>query len=245
MVYTYAFAFVLIWTSNDLAWDGESKRIIAVGDGRETYVQKGDFLFSYSVFTDPRCLQSGFDMGHFVDPCILVSARRSCLIPVVQQERLLGILRYAMDIRSWSPSRAYVIDLDAKVVNAVSIRQQRPFKAATASDDTTIVFHSGMYLLVYTSLEFNISNFRCTFQVWKGTSTGTRAIKKSGMRLFSSRLLNNNRLSRRIQSSYKMSNFSLQGITLRVSVRMRRFSFTMERRVRRLVNLAETCIRAV
>ena len=23
---------------NDLAWDGESKRIIAVGDGRETYV---------------------------------------------------------------------------------------------------------------------------------------------------------------------------------------------------------------
>lgn len=31
-----------------------------------------------------------------------------------------------------------------KVVNAVSIRQQRPFKAATASDDTTIVFHTGV-----------------------------------------------------------------------------------------------------
>lgn len=31
----------------------------------------------------------------------------------------------------------------SKVVNAVSIRQQRPFKAVTASDDGSIIFHSG------------------------------------------------------------------------------------------------------
>ena len=30
-----------------------------------------------------------------------------------------------------------------KVINAVSIRHQRPFRAATASDDCTIVFHTG------------------------------------------------------------------------------------------------------
>lgn len=33
----------------------------------------------------------------------------------------------------------------SKVINAVSIRQQRPFRAATASDDMTIVFHQGRY----------------------------------------------------------------------------------------------------
>lgn len=31
----------------------------------------------------------------------------------------------------------------SKVINAVSIRQQRPYKAVTASDDGTIVFHQG------------------------------------------------------------------------------------------------------
>jgi hypothetical protein len=31
----------------------------------------------------------------------------------------------------------------SKNVNAVSIRHQRPFRAATASDDVTIVFHHG------------------------------------------------------------------------------------------------------
>lgn len=31
----------------------------------------------------------------------------------------------------------------SKVINAVSIRNQRPYRAATASDDTTIVFHQG------------------------------------------------------------------------------------------------------
>lgn len=31
----------------------------------------------------------------------------------------------------------------SKTVNAVSIRRQRPFRAATASDDVTIAFHNG------------------------------------------------------------------------------------------------------
>jgi len=32
----------------------------------------------------------------------------------------------------------------SKIINAVSIRAQRPFKAVTAGDDATIVFHSGV-----------------------------------------------------------------------------------------------------
>lgn len=31
----------------------------------------------------------------------------------------------------------------SKTVNAVSIRRQRPFRAATASDDSTVGFHHG------------------------------------------------------------------------------------------------------
>lgn len=38
-----------------------------------------------------------------------------------------------------------------KTINAVSIRQQRPFRAATAADDATIVFHQGVCLLVPSS----------------------------------------------------------------------------------------------
>jgi hypothetical protein len=30
---------------NDLEWDGESKRIIAVGDGRDKFVARGDNLW--------------------------------------------------------------------------------------------------------------------------------------------------------------------------------------------------------
>jgi len=30
-----------------------------------------------------------------------------------------------------------------QVINAVSIRHQRPFRAATAGDDSMIIFHSG------------------------------------------------------------------------------------------------------
>ncbi|KAI5117164.1 hypothetical protein M0805_001022 [Coniferiporia weirii] len=72
---------------NDLAWDGESKRIIAVGDGREIFGKA--FMFDTGT-------SSGEISGH------------------------------------------------TKMINAVSIRHQRPFKAATASDDSTIVFHTGV-----------------------------------------------------------------------------------------------------
>ncbi|KDQ58569.1 hypothetical protein JAAARDRAFT_34386 [Jaapia argillacea MUCL 33604] len=71
---------------NDLEWDGESKRIIAVGDGREK--------FGHAFMMDTGS-SVGEIMGH------------------------------------------------QKPINAVSIRSQRPYRAVTASDDTTIVFHLG------------------------------------------------------------------------------------------------------
>ncbi|KAJ9109115.1 hypothetical protein QFC21_000443 [Naganishia friedmannii] len=72
---------------NDLSWDGESKRIIAVGDGRER--------FGAAFLAD-----SGSSCGE--------------------------------------------IQGNSKVINAVSIRHQRPFRAATASDDGAIVFFHGV-----------------------------------------------------------------------------------------------------
>ncbi|CAG8632974.1 6591_t:CDS:10 [Acaulospora morrowiae] len=71
---------------NDIAWDSESKRIIAVGDGKERHGHA--FMF---------------DTG----------------------------------------SSAGEISSHFKVINSVSIRQQRPFRAATGSDDFTVVFYHG------------------------------------------------------------------------------------------------------
>ncbi|EIN08347.1 WD40 repeat-like protein [Punctularia strigosozonata HHB-11173 SS5] len=71
---------------NDLAWDAESKRIIAVGDGKEK--------FGHAFMMD-----SGSSTGEIIG--------------------------------------------HSKAVNAVSIRHQRPFRAATAADDNLIVFHQG------------------------------------------------------------------------------------------------------
>ncbi|KAI0792397.1 quinon protein alcohol dehydrogenase-like superfamily [Abortiporus biennis] len=78
---------VLSGKVNDLEWDGESKRIIAVGDGREKFGH---------AFMMETGSSTGEIMGH------------------------------------------------SKVINAVSIRHQRPFRAATASDDSTIIFHQGV-----------------------------------------------------------------------------------------------------
>ncbi|CAI2177466.1 20100_t:CDS:10 [Funneliformis geosporum] len=71
---------------NDLSWDFESKRIIAVGNGKERYGHA--FLFDTGS-------SSGEIIGH------------------------------------------------SKVINSVSIRQKRPMRAATASDDFTVVFFHG------------------------------------------------------------------------------------------------------
>lgn len=71
---------------NDLAWDGESQRIIAVGDGRER--------FGHCITAD-----SGNSVGE-------VSGHSS-------------------------------------IINTVSIRQQRPLRAATGSDDSSLVFMHG------------------------------------------------------------------------------------------------------
>ncbi|KAJ7359560.1 WD40-repeat-containing domain protein [Mycena albidolilacea] len=77
---------VLAGKINDLEWDGESKRIIAVGDGREKFGHA--FMFDSGSST-------GEISGH------------------------------------------------NKAINAVAIRHQRPFRAATAADDASIVFHQG------------------------------------------------------------------------------------------------------
>ena len=80
---------------NDLAWDGDSARIIAVGSGKETY---------------GRCITA--DSGNSVG-----------------------------EISGHSSS-----------INSVSIRQQRPLRAATASDDASLVFYHGAPFKFNTSL---------------------------------------------------------------------------------------------
>ncbi|KAF2160618.1 hypothetical protein M409DRAFT_59871 [Zasmidium cellare ATCC 36951] len=71
---------------NDIAWDGDSQRIIAVGDGKERY-------------------------GH----CITADSGNS-----------VG-----------------EISGHSQQINSVSIRQQRPLRAATGSDDTSLCFYHG------------------------------------------------------------------------------------------------------
>ncbi|KAI9205325.1 WD40-repeat-containing domain protein [Polychytrium aggregatum] len=72
---------------NDICWDHESKRIIAVGDGRERFGHAFTFDSASSV---------GEISGH------------------------------------------------SKVINACSIRQERPFRAVTCSDDMTVNFYHGV-----------------------------------------------------------------------------------------------------
>ncbi|KAJ2958502.1 hypothetical protein NQZ79_g5910 [Umbelopsis isabellina] len=71
----------------DIAWDSESKRLIAVGEGKERY-------------------------GH----------------------------AFALD----TLSSVGEITGHSKVINSVAIRQERPFRAVTASDDMTVVFYHGV-----------------------------------------------------------------------------------------------------
>ncbi|KAA8911540.1 WD40-repeat-containing domain protein [Sphaerosporella brunnea] len=86
----------------DLAWDGESKRIIAVGDGKERF---------------GHCIT--FDTGNSVGE----------------------------------------ITGQSSVINSVSIRAQRPFRAATASDDQTIVFYHGAPFKFNALLKGHHTNF--------------------------------------------------------------------------------------
>ena len=87
---------------NDIAWDGDSQRIIAVGDGRER--------FGHCITAD-----SGNSVGEI----------------------------------SGHSSQA----------NTVSIRQQRPMRAATGSDDTSMVFYHGPPFKFNTSLREQHSNY--------------------------------------------------------------------------------------
>ncbi|KAF1809335.1 WD40 repeat-like protein [Eremomyces bilateralis CBS 781.70] len=87
---------------NDIAWDGDSQRIIAVGNGKERY-------------------------GH----CITADSGNS-----------VG------EISGHSSS-----------INSVSIRQQRPLRAMTGSDDTNLVFYHGAPFKFQTSLRNQHNKF--------------------------------------------------------------------------------------
>lgn len=87
---------------NDLAWDGESKRIIAVGEGKEKFGH---------AFT--------FDTGNSVGS----------------------------------------ISGHSSPINSVSIRPVRPYRAATASDDHTVVFMHGPPFNFNSQLRDHHSNF--------------------------------------------------------------------------------------
>ncbi|KAI9875457.1 MAG: WD40 repeat-like protein [Pleopsidium flavum] len=87
---------------NDLAWDGDSQRIIAVGNGKER--------FGHCITAD-----SGNSVGE--------------------------------------------ISGHSSQINSVSIRQQRPLRAATGSDDTSIVFYHGAPFKFNTSLRGQHNNF--------------------------------------------------------------------------------------
>ncbi|KAI9783489.1 MAG: WD40 repeat-like protein, partial [Candelina submexicana] len=87
---------------NDIAWDGDSQRIIAVGDGKQRF-------------------------GH----CITADSGNS----------------------------AGEISGHSSQVNSVSIRQQRPLRAATGSDDKSLVFYHGAPFKFNTSLRGKHTNF--------------------------------------------------------------------------------------
>ncbi|KAI9812608.1 MAG: WD40 repeat-like protein [Pycnora praestabilis] len=87
---------------NDIAWDGDSQRIIAVGDGKER--------FGHCITAD-----SGNSVGE--------------------------------------------ISGHSAQVNTVSIRQQRPLRAATGSDDTSMVYYHGAPFKFNTSLRGQHNKF--------------------------------------------------------------------------------------
>ena len=87
---------------NDIAWDGDSQRVIAVGDGKER--------FGHCITAD-----SGNSVGE--------------------------------------------ISGHSSQINCVSIRQQRPLRAATGSDDTSLVFLHGAPFKFNTSLRDNHNRF--------------------------------------------------------------------------------------
>lgn len=87
---------------NDIAWDGDSQRIIAVGDGKER--------FGHCITAD-----SGNSVGE--------------------------------------------ISGHSSKINCVSIRQQRPLRAATGSDDKTMCFFHGAPFKFNTSVRGNHENF--------------------------------------------------------------------------------------
>lgn len=94
--------FALSGRINDLAWDADSARIIAVGDGRERYGH---------CFTADSGNKVGEIVGH------------------------------------------------TAVVNAVDIRPVRPYRAATVSDDASLVFYNGPPFAFNFASKGNHTNF--------------------------------------------------------------------------------------
>ncbi|KAL9108579.1 MAG: hypothetical protein Q9227_006665 [Pyrenula ochraceoflavens] len=94
--------FIISGRINDIAWDGDSQRVIAVGDGKQRY---------------GHCITA--DSGNSVGEITGHSAQ----------------------------------------VNSVSIRQQRPLRAATVGDDKSLVFYHGAPFKFNTSIRDKHANF--------------------------------------------------------------------------------------
>lgn len=128
----------------------------------------------------------------------------------------------------YAPALSYAVF--AKAINAVSIRHQRPFRAATAADDALIVFHQGTQsqLLSPTSPpSFSISG-----TPYKYDKVGT-CHPQSPYRPTLSIL---SRQSKPTPSSCKMFDTRYRGISLPVLDPMQRYSYTMERLATRWVS---------
>jgi hypothetical protein len=120
-------------SSNDLAWDGESKRIIAVGDGKEKSVQP----FTSDFWCDTTIIKTLFSVETRFGHAFLMDTGSST-------GEILGHSKVSY-IQSFSDVHLDFTPLliTSKVVNAVSIRHQRPFRSATAGDDSSIIFYTG------------------------------------------------------------------------------------------------------
>jgi hypothetical protein len=135
----------------DLAWDSESKRIIAVGNGNESCVPRpsspttpqrdtrthtqsipwGGVPFSASrlfVHTRARCAFPG--VGSFGYPRLGV-----WLGPSVVSHAHVSAARFGRAFMFDSGSSVGEIGGHSKTVNSVDIKPSRPFRAITVSDD--------------------------------------------------------------------------------------------------------------
>ena len=139
------------------------------------------------------------------------------------------LVRSWVTIRSDPPWNAWSFHLiwPLQVINAVSIRHQRPFRAATGGDDTTIVFHQGENAVWYHCFVM-LRIFRETGAPYKYVKV-ERVLYHLHCGLLTFLVY---RLSKHIRSSCKTSSTLHQETISSQSAPMQRSSYTMVRKVR-------------